>query len=171
MSDLLSTEVITSKIYIIRGKKVMLDRDLAFLYGTETRTLNQAVKRNIQRFPDDFMFQMSEIEIKYWISQFVISNRERMGIRKKPLAFTEHGILMLSSVLNSEKAIRVNIQIMRAFTQLRRMLLTNHDLRRKIAKMEKKYDHQFKVVFDAIRQLLTPPEKPRRRIGFHPQED
>jgi hypothetical protein len=171
MSNLLSTEVITSKIYIIRGKKIMLDRDLAFLYRTETRILNQAVKRNIHRFPDDFMFQLSEEETKNWISQIVTSNKEKMGLRKRPLAFTEHGILMLSSVLNSRKAVYVNIQIMRTFIQLRRMLLTNHDLRRKIAEMEKKYDHQFKIVFDAIRQLLTPPEKPKRRIGFHPHED
>ena len=171
MSNLLSTEVIASKIYLIRGKKVMLDRDLAFLYGTETRILNQAVKRNIRRFPDDFMFQITEYEVKNWISQIVTSNKEKMGLRKRPLAFTEHGILMLSSVLNSKKAIQVNIQIMRTFTQLRRMLLTNQDLRRKVAEIEKKYDGQFKIVFDAIRQLLTPPEKPRRRIGFHPHED
>ena len=149
----------------------MLDRDLAFLYCTETRILNQAVKRNIHRFPDDFMFQLSEEETKNWISQIVTSNKEKMGLRKKPLAFTEHGILMLSSVLNSKKAIYVNIQIMRTFIQLRRMLLTNHDLQRKIAEIEKKYDHQFKVVFDAIKQLLTPPEKPRRRIGFHADND
>ena len=152
---------------MIRGKKVMIDRDLASLYGTETRILNQAVKRNIQRFPVDFMFQLSEEETKIWISQIVTSNKEKMGLRKKPLAFTEHGILMLSSVLNSGKAIHVNIQIMRAFILLRRMLLTNHDLRKKITEMEKKYDHQFKIVFDAIKQLLTPPEKPKRRIGFH----
>ena len=107
MPNLLSTEVITSKIYIIRGKKVMLDRDLAFLYCTETRILNQAVKRNIQRFPDDFMFQLSEEETKNWISQIVTSNKEKMGLRKRPLAFTEHGILMLSSVLNSRKAVYV----------------------------------------------------------------
>jgi hypothetical protein len=156
---------------MIRGKKVMLDRDLAFLYGTETRILNQAVKRNILRFPDDFMFQITENEAKNWISQIVISNKEKMGLRKRPLAFTEYGILMLSSVLNSKKAIQVNIQIMRTFTQLRRMLLTNNDLRKKIAEMETKYDHQFKIVFDAIRQLLTPSEKPKRRIGFHPHED
>ena len=171
MSNLLSTEVIASKIYLIRGKKVMLDRDLAFLYGTETRILNQAVKRNIRRFPDDFMFQITEYEVKNWISQIVTSNKEKMGLRKRPLAFTEHGILMLSSVLNSKKAIQVNIQIMRTFTQLRRMLLTNQDLRRKVAEIEKKYDQQFQIVFDAIRQLLTPPEKPKRRIGFHPHED
>ncbi len=171
MSNLLSTDVIASKIYMIRGKKVMLDRDLAFLYGTETRILNQAVKRNILRFPDDFMFQITENEAKNWISQIVISNKEKMGLRKRPLAFTEYGILMLSSVLNSKKAIQVNIQIMRTFTQLRRMLLTNNDLRKKIAEMETKYDHQFKIVFDAIRQLLTPSEKPKRRIGFHPHED
>ncbi len=99
------------------------------------------------------------------------SNKEKMGLRKKPLAFTEHGILMLSSVLNSRKAVYVNIQIMRTFIQLRRMLLTNHDLRRKITEIEKKYDGQFKIVFDAIRQLLTPPEKPKRRIGFHIHND
>jgi len=171
MSDLIPAETITSKIYSIRGKKVMLDRDLASLYGTETRILNQAVKRNIQRFPDDFMFQMTEYETKLWISQIVTSNKEKMGLRKRPMAFTEHGILMLSSVLNSKKSVQVNIQIMRTFTQLRRMLLTNHALRAKISDMETRYDRQFKVVFDAIRQLLTPTEKPKRRIGFNSQEE
>lgn len=161
-------EIIRNKIFLIRGKKVMIDRDLAFLYGVETRALNQAVKRNLQRFPDDFMFQITKEETKNWKSQIVISDKEKMGLRKRPLAFTEHGILMLSSVLNSEKAIQVNIQIMRAFTQLRRMLLTNRDLKRKIEEMERKYDKQFSIVFQAIKQLLEPPApKPKPPIGFH----
>ena len=145
----------------------MIDRDLAFLYEVQTRVLNQSVRRNKERFPDDFMFQLTNEEAKNWKSQIVISNKEKMGLRKRPLAFTEHGILMLSSVLNSEKAIQVNIQIMRAFTQLRRMLLANHGLKRKIEEMERKYDKQFTIVFQAIKQLLEPPAREKRRIGFH----
>ena len=170
MSEALLVESITSKIFILRGKKVMVDRDLAFLYRVSTKRLNEQVKRNIKRFPSDFMFQLTKsdkIELVAICDRFITLKHSTA----MPYAFTEQGVAMLSSVLNSERAISVNIQIMRAFTQLRRMLLTNHDLRRKIAEIEKKYDHQFKIVFDAIRQLLTPPEKPRRRIGFHPRED
>ncbi|MFA5155904.1 MAG: ORF6N domain-containing protein [Candidatus Omnitrophota bacterium] len=163
MANGISVEVIAAKIFIIRGKNVMLDRDLAQLYGVETRILNQAVKRNIERFPEDFMFSLNRQEIMR-ISQFVISLR----FSKTTHAFTEQGVAMLSSVLNSPKAIQVNIQIMRAFTQLRRMLLTNVDLRRKIEAMEKKYDQQFAVVFQAIKQLLEPPKEKKRAIGFHP---
>ncbi len=165
-AGLVLQETIEGKILLVRGKKVMLDRDLAALYGVETRTLNQAVKRNTARFPGDFMFQLTKEEVGNWKSQIVISNREKMGLRRRPYAFTEQGVSMLSSVLNSERAILVNIQIMRVFTRLRKMLLTHADLQRKIEDMEKKYDHQFKVVFEAIKQLLTPPEKPKRRIGF-----
>ena len=170
MSDALSIELITGKIFMLRGKKIMLDRDLAFLYRVSTKRLNEQVKRNLKRFPSDFMFQLTRLE-----KIELVAICDRFNTLKHstamPYAFTEQGVAMLSSVLNSERAISVNIQIMRAFTQLRRMLLTNHDLRRKIAEMEKKYDHQFKIVFDAIRQLLTPPEKPKRRIGFHVYSD
>jgi len=162
-------EIIKSKIFFMRGKKVMIDRDLALLYGVETRTLNQAVKRNTRRFPDDFMFKMTKEETKNWISQFVISNKEKMGLRKRPLAFTEHGILMLSSVLNSSRAIRVNLQIMRIFIKLREMLANHVELKQRIEDMEKKYDRQFKVIFEAIKQLLEPPSKPKEPIGFHPR--
>lgn len=148
----------------------MIDRDLAFLYRVSTKRLNEQVKRNIKRFPSDFMFQLTRLE-----KIELVAICDRFNTLKHstvtPYAFTEQGVAMLSSVLNSDRAILVNIQIMRAFTQLRRMLLTNHDLRRKIAEIEKKYDYQFKIVFDAIKQLFTPPQKPKRRIGFHPHED
>ena len=142
------------------------DRDLAELYGVETKVLKQAVRRNIKRFPEDFMFELSKQEFSVWRSQFVTSKRDRMGLRYAPMVFTEQGVAMLSSVLKSDRAILVNIQIMRAFTQLRRMLATHEDLKKKIEEMEEKYDQQFQVVFDAIRQLLEADEKPKRRIGF-----
>ena len=159
-------EAIEGKILLIRGQKVMLDRELAMLYGVETRALNQAVQRNIKRFPEDFMSQLTKEEVDNWKSQIVISNQEKMGLRIRPYAFTENGVAMLSSVLSSERAITVNIQIMRTFTKIRGMLATHNELRQKIEKMEKKCDTQLKVVFDAIRQLMTPPEKSKRSIGF-----
>jgi len=145
----------------------MLDRDLAELYGVETRTLNQAAKRNLNRFPDDFMFSLtSEEAVELSRSQFVTLKRGQ-NIKYLPYAFTENGVAMLSSVLNSERAVEVNIQIMRTFTRLREMLLTHKDLQRKIEDMEKKYDHQFKIVFDAIKQLITHEEpKKKKPIGF-----
>src|SRR3972149_7973588 len=163
-------QIIESKILIIRGKKVMLDRDLAVLYDVETRTLNQAVRRNIKRFPEDFMFQLTKEEMSNWKSQIVISNKDKMGIRKRPYAFTENGVAMLSSVLNSERAITVNIQIMRTFTKLREMLATHKELKQKIEEIEKKYDAQFKIVFDAIRQIMAPPEAKEKKIGFRVRE-
>ena len=165
-TNLIPQESIESKIFSIRGKRVLLDRDLAVLYGVETRVLNQAVKRNITRFPEDFMFQLTKEETENWKSQIVISNREKMGLRRRPYAFTEQGVAMLSSVLNSERAIQVNIQIMRAFIKLKEMLSTHKDLKQKIEEMEKKYDYQFKIVFDAIKQLLEPPVKQKSKIGF-----
>lgn len=165
--SLVPVERIESKIFLIRGKKVMLDRDLAILYEVETRVLNQAVRRNIERFPEDFMFQLTKEEMKNWTSQIVITNKEKMGLRRRPYAFTEPGVAMLSSVLNSNRAIQVNIQIIRTFIKLRQLLLTHVELKRKIEAMEKKYDQQFKVVFEAIRKLLEPPlEEKRRIIGF-----
>ena len=160
----ISVEVVATKIFLVKGKKVMLDRDLAQLYEVETRVLNQAVKRNANRFPEDFMFLLTREEITR-ISQFVIS----LKFSKTVYAFTEQGVAMLSSILKSERAIQVNIQIMRVFTQLRRMVLDNKDLKRKIEAMEKKYNKQFVIVFQAIKQLLEPPlAKERRIIGFHP---
>ena len=147
-------EIIEKKIYLVRGKKIMLDRDLAFLYGVETRVLNQAVKRNLERFPEDFMFQLSKEEAQNWISQSVISNKEKKGLRKMPYAFTEQGVAMLSSVLNSRTAILVNIQIIRAFVKLKEAMVSHKDILLKIEQMEKKYDKQFQVVFKAIKLLL-----------------
>jgi len=170
MSEIIPQEIINSKILIIRGKKVMLDRDLAGLYGVDTRALNQAVRRNRNRFPEDFMFQLTKEEMDNWKSQIVISNKDKMGLRKRPYAFTKNGVAMLSSVLNSERAISVNIQIMRTFTKLREMLVTHKELKQKIEEMEKKYDAQFKIVFDAIRQIMTTPEAKEKKIGFRVRE-
>jgi phage regulator Rha-like protein len=166
-TSLIPQETIEGKILLIRGKKVMLDRDLAALYGVETSYLKRQVKRNIERFPEDFMFQLSKEELENWRCQFVTSNStDKMGLRYPPYAFTEQGVAMLSGVLNSPRAVKVNIQIMRTFTKLREMLATHKDLQKKIVVMEGKYDKQFKVVFDALRGLIEPPEKPKSRIGF-----
>jgi len=161
-------ERITRAILLIRGQKVMLDEALAALYEVEVKVLNQAVGRNAGRFPADFMFQLTAEESAFLRSQFVTlktgSGRHRKYL---PYAFTEQGVAMLSSVLRSARAVRVNIEIMRAFVQLRQMLSSNADLARKLAALEKKYDAQFKVVFDAIRELMAPPEPPRKKpIGF-----
>jgi hypothetical protein len=163
---LVPVEKIESKIYQIRGKKVMLDGDLAKLYEVETSQLTRQVRRNIDRFPEDFMFQLTKEEWRNLICQFGISRWG--GTRKLPYAFTEQGVAMLSGVLHSKRAIQVNIQIMRVFIQLKRMLLTNTGLRHKIEEMEKKYDKQLVVVFQAIKQLLEPPVKEKRQIGFKP---
>ena len=171
MSELISIEVITSKIFVIRGKKVMLDRDLAQLYEVTTKRLNEQVKRNIKRFPEDFILQLTKSE-----KDELVAICDRFNSMKHstvlPYSFTEQGIAMLSGVLNSNRAIMVNIQIMRAFTQLRRMLLTNKDIKRKIEEMEKKYDKQFVIVFQAIKQLLEPPPaKEKRIIGFRTYDE
>jgi len=170
---------IERRILLIRGQKVMLDSDLAALYGVETKALNRAVKRNLERFPDDFMFQLTPEEAECLRcqngtsngdpglrSQSVTSSGKRGGRRYLPHAFTEQGVAMLSSVLRSERAVMVNIAIMRAFVKLREMLATHKDLARKLKEMERKYDVQFRVVFEAIRQLMTPPLPPPQRIGF-----
>jgi len=167
-------EKIEKAIFLIRNQKVMLDRDLATLYDVTTGALNQAVKRNPERFPLDFMFQLTAAEKENWISQIVISNRERMGLRQMPFAFTENGVAMLSSVLKSKKAVLVNIEIMRAFTRLREMIRSHEALWKKITEMENKYDSKLKIVFDTLRQMLTPPAppalplKPKGPIGFQP---
>ncbi|MCX5868689.1 MAG: ORF6N domain-containing protein [Proteobacteria bacterium] len=163
---------IGSKILLIRGQKVMLDSDLAFLYGVETKVLIQAVKRNIGRFPPDFLFQLSKGESESLRSQFVTSKPPagRGGRRYLPYAFTEQGVAMLSSVLKSPRAIMVNVEIMRAFVRLRRILASNRELARKLDALERKYDRQFAVVFEAIRQLMSPPVPRCRRIGFTARE-
>jgi len=168
---LVPMERIERAIIVVRGEKVMLDSELAEIYGVETRILNQAVRRNINRFPVDFMFQLTVAEEESLRSQIVISNEGRGGRRYLPYAFTEHGALMLANVLNSERAAQTSVQVVRAFVKLRQMLASNAELARKLAAMEKKYDAQFKVVFDAIRQLMSPPEKPKREIGFHVKPD
>lgn len=148
---------------------MLLDAELAVLYGVETRVLVQAVKRNAERFPDDFMFRLSSQEVATLRSQSVTS-RSWGGRRSPPYAFTEQGVAMLSSVLRSERAVRVNIEIMRAFVRLRRMLASHIDLARKLAALEKKYDHQFRVVFEAIQQLMEEDEVPRDPMGFKAEE-
>ena len=159
------------RILRIRGQNVMLDFDLAGLYGVETRALKQAVRRNPDRFPEDFMFELAAAEIQDLVSQTVIPARGKLG-GAVPMAFTEQGVAMLSSVLRSVRAVQVNIGIMRAFVRLRELLLSNAGLARQLATLEGKYDAQFKVVFDAIRQLMAPPpEKPKPRIGFNPGKD
>ena len=164
---ILPSERIETKIFFVRGKKVILDKNLASLYGVETRTLNQAVQRNIKRFPEDFMFQLNQQESTTLRSQFVILKNGRPKRSKYlPYVFTEQGIAMLSSVLKSERAIQVNIQIMRTFIKLRELLATNKRLREKIEKLEQKYDNNFKTIFKVIKQLLAEEEKPKRKIGF-----
>jgi len=154
-------------ILLIRGHKVILDSDLAALYEVTTKALNQAVRRNRVRFPDDFMFRLTREEtVELNRSQSVTGSQKHRNPRFRPYAFTEQGVAMLSSVLRSERAALVNIAIMRAFVQLRQMLASNTELASKLAELEKKYDAQFKVVFDAIRQLMTPALQPRKQIGF-----
>ena len=157
---------IISQIYLIRGKKVMLDRDLAELYGVETKVLKQAVRRNLERFPSDFMFELNKEEFKNWRSQIVTSKSDKMGLRYAPMAFTEQGVAMLSSVLNSKNAIQVNIQIIRTFNKLRELLATHKELREKIETMEKQYDRRFKFIFKAMAKLLDDDNKPKNQIGF-----
>jgi chromosome condensin MukBEF ATPase and DNA-binding subunit MukB len=168
MRGLISVDKIEDRIFQIRGKKVMLDKDLAQLYQVTTKAVNQAVKRNIGRFPEDFMFVLTEKE-----KEEVVTNCDHLKSLKfshqRPYAFTEQGVAMLSGVLTGDRAVSVNIQIMRAFVNLRRMAVTYNGLKRKIDDLEKRYDSQFGIVFEAIRQLMAPPpEKPKPRIGFHP---
>ncbi len=167
-------EIIKDKIYLIRGQKVMIDRDLAELYGVETRVLNQAVRRNINRFPEDFMFQMTKEELENWKSQIVISDSIKKGLRKPPLVFTEQGVAMLSSVLNSDRAIMVNIRIIRIFTKIRQMLSSHQEILRRLEQIENKnieYDKKFMLIFEYIKQLeerreTEEEQKNRKQIGF-----
>ncbi len=164
MKSVLPVERIERLIYLIRSQKVMLDMDLADLYGVETKRLNEQVKRNIERFPDDFMFRLTKSESLNLKSQFATSNWG--GRRTLPYAFTEQGVAMLSSVLNSKRAVQVNIEIMRTFVRLRQMLLSNKDLSRWLEELENKYDRQFKIVFDAIRQLMAPEQNQNMALVF-----
>ena len=157
---------IENKIFIVRGQRVMFDRDLASLYGVTTGSLIQAVKRNEARFPEDFMFQLDVQEFEIWKSQIVISRGDRKAIRHRPYAFTEYGVAMLSSVLRSDRAIRVNIQIMRTFGKLREIVVHHADLQKRIDVLELRYDQQFKIIFDAMRRLITEDEESKSEIGF-----
>ena len=168
-TSIIPSDRIESKIYLIRGKKVMLDRDLAELYDVKAIALRQQVKRNIDRFPDDFMFQLTANEATVLVSQNVIPSRRSLG-GALPYAFTEQGVAMLSSVLKSQRAVHVNIQIIRTFTRLRELIANHKELREKLEVLEKKYDRQFKVVFTAINKLLEKKEKPKRQIGFQTQK-
>jgi hypothetical protein len=183
--EIVPIDRIAASIHLLRGQKILLDSDLAALYGVATKVLNQAVKRNSDRFPDDFMFQLSRDEVER-ISQIVTSWRDvrrsrsqivtlkrGQNIKYRPYAFTEQGVAMLSSVLKSERAVKVNIAIMRAFVKLRETLETNRELARKFAELEKrvgKHDEKIDAILEAIRQLMAPPVKPKREIGFHVRE-
>ncbi|MEN8965510.1 MAG: ORF6N domain-containing protein [Polaribacter sp.] len=168
---IIPNEIISNKIYLIRNQKVMLDRDLAELYQVETKVLKQAVKRNINRFPDDFMFELTKIEFENWRSQFVTSNSDKMGLRYAPMAFTEQGVAMLSSVLRSDRAIAVNIKIIRIFTKMRDLLSDNLSLRLEIEDIKKKltnHDKNIELVFSYLDELIEKKESPpkRNQIGY-----
>ena len=174
----LPDELIEDTILLLRGKRVILDHDLARLYGVATKVLNQAVKRNLDRFPEDFMLQITKTETEDWErlklsrSQIVTLNKTRgTNIKFRPYAFTEHGILMLSSVLKSDRAVQVNIQIMRTFVRLRQMLASNEKLIARLDKLEENYDAKFKIVFSAIRQLMNPATDNTKPIGFRPRPE
>lgn len=159
-------ERIEKAILLVRGEKVILDADLAALYGVTTTRLNEQVKRNKDRFPGDFAFRLTKEEFTNLISQFATSSAAHGGRRKLPLVFTEHGAIMAANVLNSKRAVQASVQVVRAFVRLRQILASNAELASKLAELEGKYDRQFKVVLDAIRQLMTPPASPRKQIGF-----
>ncbi|RYJ39878.1 KilA-N, DNA-binding domain-containing protein [Flavobacterium anhuiense] len=165
--SLLSEETISNKIYFIRGQKVMLDRDLALLYGVETKRLKEQVKRNLNRFPKDFMFELSKTEFENWRSQFATSNSEKMSLRYAPMAFTEHGVMMLSSILKSDKAIQTNIQIMRIFTKVRQMLLDTTEIKVDILQIQKKlenHDKNIELVFSYLDELTEKKENESERV-------
>src|SRR5262245_1957494 len=169
-TGLISLGRIERSILLIRGEKVMLDSDLAELYGVATKRLNEQVPRNVNRFPPDFIFQLTRKESKNLRSQIATSSSYG-GRRYLPYAFTEHGALMLANILNSERAAQTSVLVVRTFIRLRQMLASNAELARKVEALEKRYDGQFKVVFDAIRRLMSPPEPKRREIGFHVKDD
>ena len=167
LNNVVPVQQVENLIYLLRGQKVMTDSDLASLYGVPTKVLNQAVRRNKDRFPNDFMFQLSKLEFDGLMLQNATSSSSHGGRRKLPYVFTEHGAIMVASVLNTALAVEVSVQVVRAFVKLREMISTHKDLAKKMEDLEKKYDSQFKMVFDAIRQLMTPPEpKKKKAIGF-----
>jgi len=173
-TEILSDKSIMNKIYLIRGKKVMLDRDLAELYGVETKRLKEAVRRNKGRFPEDFMFEMEAEELKNWRTQFASSNSERKGLRYRPFCFTEQGVSMLSSVLNSESAIMINIWIIRVFSKMRELLQNNKEILLQVEKIEMKltgHDKDISLIFQYLKKLLNPTQPPRKRIGFRRREE
>lgn len=162
-------EAIINKIYLIRDQKVMIDRDLAELYGVETKRLKEAVRRNIERFPDDFMFVLADDEFQNWRTQFATSKSDMMGLRYNPFCFTEQGVTMLSCILNSQRAIDTNIRIIRVFTKMREMMMTNKDILLKLEQFEKhvvKNSEDIQLIFQALKQFLNLPQLPRRQIGF-----
>lgn len=172
----LTQEAIISKIYLVRGQKIMIDRDLAELYGVETKRLKEAVRRNINRFPPDFLFEMSKKEFGDWRTQNATSKEDKQGLRHAPFCFTEQGVTMLSCILSSERAIAVNIQVIRVFSKMREMLLTHNDILIKLEQMEKKtikqggklqkHDQDIRLIFEYLKELLNPPQEPRPRVGF-----
>jgi hypothetical protein len=165
----LPDEVIISKIYLIRSQKVMIDRDLARLYGVETKVLKQTVRRNIERFPEDFMFEMNKKEFESWRDANITSSKDKQGLRYVPFCFTEQGVTMLSCILNSRTAIEVNVRVIRIFTQLREMVLANKEILLKLQQLEKKigrHDDDIKLIFDYLKELLHQKVKPIRKIGF-----
>jgi hypothetical protein len=172
----IAEEAVISKIYLIRGQKVMMDRDLAELYSVETKVLKQAVRRNMERFPMDFMFQMSQEELGIWRSQFVTSKGDKQGLRYAPFCFTEQGVTMLSCILNSERAIAVNILVIRVFTKMREMVSTHKDILIKLEQIEKtliqqdcninKHEAEIQMILETLKEMLNPPDEPRPRIGF-----
>jgi len=162
-------EVIMSKIYLIRGQKIMLDRNLAELFGVETKRLKEAVRRNIDRFPEDFMFEMNELEFQIWRTQFATSKSDLIGLRHAPFCFTEQGVTMLSCVLNSRIAIEVNIRIIRVFSKMREMLLTHKDILLKLELLEKKltnHDEEIEIIFNTLKELIKPEKKELTKIGY-----
>jgi len=170
----ITDEVVVDKIYHIRGQKVMLDRDLAELYGVETKRLKEAVRRNSERFPEDFMFELNEEEFEVWRTQFASSKSDRQGLRHAPFAFTEQGVTMLSCILNSEQAIAVNIQVIRIFTRMREMLLTHKDILLELEKIEHRltgHDEQIGRIFGHLKKMLNPETPPRRRVGFRRKDE
>jgi hypothetical protein len=179
MNEIIPIETIERRIYLIQGQKVIIDRDLAELYGVTTKRLNEQVKRNADRFPEDFAFRLSAEE---WMnlkthkkeinrSQFATGSQKHRDPRFLPWAFTEHGAIMAANVLNSKQAVSMSVYVVRAFVHLRQMLDSNRELAKKIYELEKKYDHQFKAVFTAIKELLVPPEKKKRKIGFKREKE
>jgi len=170
MPNIIPAERIEKSIYLIRGQKVILDQDLAAIYRIPTFRFNEAVKRNMERFPEDFMFQLTNEESRILISQNAMSKPGRGGRRTLPYAFTEHGAVMAANILKSPIAVQMSVIVVRAFIKMREMLIEQRDLAKKLSDLEQKYDHQFKVVFDAIRALMEPPEKPKKKIGFEVKE-